>query len=597
MSSAKILYFFKRVNLTRVRFDYFKGFFFRSQQKLGAITYDPLVESETITIKVEPIDFDDESNNSNPFESPPNDSDITPNESDINPNESDSTPNKSTNKFLSRDELTYPIQCAIVSKMFKGRALDDICKLYNITPDVVNEIWEDRERYEVQKPGHRSHKHFNARIEKKILEWMQQQKDNNIQVSGKMIQNAAEGYAKELGFVAFDGSRKWLDRFKKKHDIMFRTRRRDYTATPDNKCKTQFFVEQWAEAREGLSDDDIYIADEVGLFYNPSKNRIQKLRGKKFVQGCIKDRLSIFLCTNASGRDKKKLLVCGTEDPLMHSHRDPQTLPVLYVRHAQAHFTTRIFEEYVTCWNKELLQCNKKALLILDRATIHSKLQLSNLKLLFVPYKSKNSLIPIRNGVYSRFRDEFRRLILEDKVMNCMNGVDRNITCLEALSILEKSWERTPPEVITMSFFSIGYDVTMPDSERVLTPRVSENDEEMLCDILKNYDIEHYYTDLSLLDEYLTVDDDLLTGQGTNASVFGGNHKAIPKNEVEEHLPIGTEKPESDEVEATIKKARAMQDLEIVKKYLQSKDTPFGTYCALMEVEKFVTRLPRCSDT
>lgn len=475
--------------------------------------------------------------------------------------------------------------------MFKGRPIPDICNLYNVTPQIVNELWEDREKYSLEKPG-LGYRQMNAKIEKNILEWIQLQKDNSIQISGKMIQNAAEGYAKELGFVAFDGSRKWLDRFKKKHKIMFGTRKRDYTATPDNKVKTQFLVDQWAEAREGFSDDDIYTADEIGLFYKPSKNRIQKLRGKKFVQGCVKDRLSIFLCSNASGSDKKKLLVCGTEDPLINSNRDPQTLPVLYVRHAQAHFTTRIFENYVTCWNKELEQRKKKALLVLDRATIHTKMQLSHLKLLFVPYKSKNTLVPVRNGVYARFRAEFRRLILQDKVMNCMNGSSRNITCLEALNMLEKAWNRTPPEVITKSLISIGYDVTMPKKESVITPKVEEDDEESMCDLLKNYDVEHYYTNLTLLDQYLIVDDDLLTGQGTNASVFGGNHKPFPKSEVEEHLPIGTVtvKSECGDAETTVKKEQAMQDLEMVRNYLQTKDTSYGTYCTLMEVEKFVRR-------
>lgn len=553
-------------------------FNFRSQQATD-VSFDPLAETEKIIVKVEPIDFDDGST-SNTFESPPNDSDFNATECDYN----ESATFQSTG-------LTYTIQCAIVNKMFKGRPINDICKLYNVTPEIVNELWDERDKYEVDKTGHTTHRHLNGKIEKSVLEWLQHEKDNHIQVSGKMIQNAAEGFAKDLGFVTFDGSRKWLDRFKKKHHIIFGTRKRDYTANSNNKVKTQFFVEQWAEARKGLEDDDIYIADEVGLFYNASKNRIQKLRGKKFVQGCVTDRLSIFLCSNASGTDKKKLLVCGTEDPLLHSYRDPQTLPVLYVRHAQAHFTTKIFEDYVTCWNRELEQRNKLALLILDRATIHTKLQLSHLKLLFVPYKSKNSLVPIRNGVYSRFRAEFRHLILQDKVMKCMNNYDRNITCLEALSLLEKAWERIPPSVITMSLLSIGYDVTAPVEETV--PKLAD-DEESMCDILKDYDVEHYFTDLCLLDEYLTVDDDLLSGQGTNASVFGGNHKPVPIDEVEEHLAIGTEKPESRTMEDTVKKERAMQDIAVVRKYLQSKDTSFGKYCDLMEVEKFVTQVPRC---
>ncbi|CAB3237567.1 unnamed protein product [Arctia plantaginis] len=502
------------------------------------------------------------------------------------------------NSSLKREDLTHPTQCAIVSKMHKGRSVTDICRLYNLTPEIVNEIWEDREKYALpKKAAKRTTRYMNSILDTRIVDWFHAQRANHVQVSGKMLQDIAEAFAKECGFVAFNGSKKWLDRFKKRYNISLRGTpcKREYTNHQmESKWKNHFFKEQWSDARLGIPDEDIYTADEFGFYYNPSKGRIKKLAGKKYIQGYVQDRLAVFLCANMPGTDKRKLLVCGTEDPLIHSYRDPDTLPVTYIRHSQAHFTTQMFEEYVKYWNRELKAKNRKAILVLDRATIHSKLQLSHLKLVFVPWKATNGLIPMKNGVSAKFREEFRRLVIEDKAMNVLRGVDRNLTCLEALYMLEKAWERTPPESITKSFVDTGYDVTIPeDVVQVEKPKVYENDEEVLCNMMKDYDVESYYTNVSSLDQYLTVDEELVTGQGTNGSVFGGNHKVVEplppaEKDKADLLPLATEKPESDEREVLVKKSRALQDLDIVKKYLHSNSTSYETYCCFMEIEKFV---------
>lgn len=502
--------------------------------------------------------------------------------------------------YLRKQDLTYPTLCAIVSKLYKGRTVDDICRLYSLTPEVVNEIWEDRDKYTLaKKSARKTLKYMNSVLDSRIVEWFNDQKAKEVQVSGKMLQDIAEAFAKECGFVAFNGSRKWLDRFKKRYNISLRGTpvKRDYSNSMESKWKNQFFSEQWCDFRLGINDEDIYTADEVGLYFNPSKGRIKKLAGKKYIQGYAKDRFAVFMCVNVHGTDKKKLLVCGTEDPLIHSYRDPDTLPVTYIRHSQAHFTTQMFEEYVKYWNRELQIQNRRAILILDRATIHSKLQLSHLKLVFVPWKASSGLMPIKNGIFHAFRDEYRRLFLEEKALNVVRGVDRNLTCLEALYLLEKAWTRTSCEVIGKSFVNIGYDVSLLDEKEHVIPKVYDNDEEMLCKLLKDYDVESYYTDLQNLDMYLTVDEELLTGQGTNVSVFGGNHKvidaaAIAEREKEEILPLATEKPELGDKEKRIKKLRALEDLEVVKKFLQTSDTPYETYCNYMELAKFLTNSP-----
>ncbi|GBP89516.1 Tigger transposable element-derived protein 4 [Eumeta japonica] len=475
---------------------------------------------------------------------------------------------------IRKDDLSYPTQCAIVNKMHKGRSVAYVAKLFNLTPELVHEVWEERDKYVFPKKiGRKSTRYMNSILDSKILEWFYNQKANNLPVTGKMLINIAEEFARECGFVVFNGNVKWLDRFKTRHKISLRgapVRRENVRPANEAKWKDQFFNEVWSEVRSGFADEDIYTADEVGLFYNTSNGRIRKQVGKKFIHGHCKDRLSILMCTNITGNDKKKLIVCGSEDPLLHSYRNVDTLPVIYIRHPSAHFTTIMFEDFIREWDMKLQTDERRVILILDRASIHSKLATSNLKLVFVPWKASVGLMPIKNGIFNRFRNEFRRLILQEKVMNVMRGFDRYNTCLEALEMLAKAWNRVPCELIMRSFEITGYEVVNKYTcSQVRTPNVSDDDDEMMSKWLGNYDVESYYSDLQNLDLYLTVDEELLTAQGTNSSVFGGSHRQKePLMDFEQYrqeiLPIATEKPSSSERECYILKANALEDLELV---------------------------------
>lgn len=503
----------------------------------------------------------------------------------------------SFDNYTRKADVPYPTQCAIVSKMHKGRSVTDISQIYHLTVEVINEIWEDRDEFVILKrAGRKSAKYMNSILDRRILDWFNYQKQNDVQVTGKMLMDIAETFAKECGFVAFNGSKKWLDRFKTRYSITFRSvrRKREFKNNPnESKWKRHFLEEQWLDARNGFTDEEIYTADEVGVYYNPSKGRIKKMAGKKYIHGFPKDRLAIFMCTNITGSDKKKLLVCGTDDPLVHSFRSPETLPVTYIRHNQGHFTTPMFEEFVKFWNRDLQLKNRKAILILDRATIHSKLTLSHLKLVFVPWKAANSLMPIKNGIFHRFRDEYRKLLVQEKAMNAVRGVDRNLTCLEALNLLEKAWSRTPSEVIANSFASTGYVIKNNCVDNSLTsPRVTDDDEATLCKMLSDFDVETYFHDPQTLDSYITVDEEFLTGHGSNGSVFGGNHKAVDpvirSKEIKDILPLTTERPETDEMESHVVRTRALEDLEIVRSYLQRNGTKYEMFRKFMDVEKFV---------
>jgi len=66
--------------------------------------------------------------------------------------------------------------------------------------------------------------------------------------------------------------------------------------------------EKWVECQQGYSED-IYNADETGVFYNMMPDSTFKFKGEKCVGGKMsKNRLTVLMCVNMTGTDKKKTL-------------------------------------------------------------------------------------------------------------------------------------------------------------------------------------------------------------------------------------------------------------------------------------------------
>ena len=55
-----------------------------------------------------------------------------------------------------------------------------------------------------------------------MLKWFKQCRDENISISGPLLQEKAEIYSKSLGFSDFKASNGWLEKFKRRHDLVFK---------------------------------------------------------------------------------------------------------------------------------------------------------------------------------------------------------------------------------------------------------------------------------------------------------------------------------------------------------------------------------------
>jgi hypothetical protein len=116
----------------------------------------------------------------------------------------------------------------------------------------------------------------------------------------------ADKFAKQLGRENFTCNNRWLDHFKNRHNIVYAKVSREALSL-DSKTASV-----WVECQQGYSEEDIYNADETGVFYNMTSDSTFKFKGENCVGGKMsKNRLTVLICVNMTGTDKKRLFVIG----------------------------------------------------------------------------------------------------------------------------------------------------------------------------------------------------------------------------------------------------------------------------------------------
>jgi hypothetical protein len=100
----------------------------------------------------------------------------------------------------------------------------------------------------------------------------------------------------------------WIDRFKL-HHISFGKVSGEARGI-NNDTTTEWLTAVWPNVREGFADNNIFNADETGIFFRLTL----KFKGQKYVGGKLsKDRITVLVCANADGTEKRKFLVTGSK--------------------------------------------------------------------------------------------------------------------------------------------------------------------------------------------------------------------------------------------------------------------------------------------
>lgn len=180
-------------------------------------------------------------------------------------------------------------------------------------------------------------------VEECVLKWLKQCRDKKITIGGPILQEKAQQFAVELGHEKFRASNGWLQNFKKRNEIVFRKICGESGSVNETVCDD--WKDKLAELTAGYDPEDIFNADETGLFYK-----------------CLPDKTLLFKGDECNGGKK-------------------------------AWMTSNAFSNWLQSLDKEMKKKNKKIIMFIDNCTAHGEIpKLKNIKIKYLPPK-----IPLQN--------------------------------------------------------------------------------------------------------------------------------------------------------------------------------------------------------
>lgn len=358
--------------------------------------------------------------------------------------------------------------------------------------DLILKEFEDFKFRGIKQLRHEKH----VDVNKAVLEWFKSVRAKNIPVSGPMIQQKAKEIADALGNENFSASNGWLDRFRVRNNITFRSLCGEAADVDPSSC------EDWQERLPlllaGYEDKDIFNMDETGLFFRalPNKSLMQKseeARGGKIP----KQRLTVSLCVSATGEKEKPLIIWTSKKPRCFKGKDLNNLGVYWHSNKKAWMTSSIFEEWLVLFDKKMKNQSRKVLLVLDNATCHSNLsELSNVKLLFLPPNTTSKLQPLDHGVIKCFKVEYRKCALRHVIAR-MDGCEsaselaKKISVSDAVEWIKTSWKRIDQNVIVKCFISCGISNSVFERQLNQLDESAAGAEEQLAELSNLAGIEY----------------------------------------------------------------------------------------------------------
>ncbi|CAF1076189.1 unnamed protein product [Brachionus calyciflorus] len=245
---------------------------------------------------------------------------------------------------------------------------------------------------------------------------------------------------------------------------------------------------------------NIFNLDETALFYRLQPN---KTLASKALNGTrtSKDRFSVAVCSNADGSDKRRLVVIGKfAKPWCFGKFDPSTI-VEYYSNAKAWMTSKIFNIWLTGFNKKMRNENREVLLLLDNASSHKvEGEYSNVKVYYLPPNTTSMLQLMDAGIIKTLKSYYKN-----------NLVKHLLSKIE----VESAWSRVSSKTISNCFLHCQYfSKNQENRSNDLVSEQANTKFELKTNMEKfNSIVNVAKSDVISVEEFLDCDDLLPTGE------------------------------------------------------------------------------------
>ncbi|NWS12532.1 TIGD3 protein, partial [Pachyramphus minor] len=315
----------------------------------------------------------------------------------------------------------------------------ELAKRFGVSQPQICRIIKNKERIlsEWQRSGDperkRKREGKDAALEAALLRWVEGAHGTELPVGRPLLQLRTKHLAGALGRPGPEPSSGWLARvtaFKK---------------LPAEKGDVeQPLAEHWAGA----------VLPALLCSYVPSEIFSCGETVVPLPAGCPGEQLTLLLCANASGSEKVPLRALG-ESPRPRCLRgvNLEQMPWSYRAGSPGGLTATLFAEWLRDFNEGMRRQGKSVLLLLAKHEAHPYLQLSNVRMVFVP-PAAGLAQPLDHGIAGDLKGHYRRRLL--RWLPAERGAGQP-TLLDVLHMLAQAWGDVSPGLIVSCFRAAGF--------------------------------------------------------------------------------------------------------------------------------------------
>ncbi|CAB3246373.1 unnamed protein product [Arctia plantaginis] len=413
-----------------------------------------------------------------------------------------------------RKAFTIEEKGAIICRLENGESNSCLAKEFGVGHSTISMIFKNKNR--IKESFVRLGKSRQENVDQALIQWFKNMRNKGIPISGPMLQEKANGFAARFGILDFNCSASWISRFKVRHNIVA-GKIVGESSSVDQNSTTNWLISVWPNLRRQFSDDEIFNADETGLFYKLMPDKTLKFKGENCSGGKLsKDRITVMVAANMSGTEKKKLLIIGkSQKP--RCFKVVKSLPVDYANNRKAWITSELFEKWLRDWDRNFVKKKKKILLLVDNCPAHPNVtDLKSITLAFLPPNTTSVLQPMDQGIIRSLKMNFRKnLVL--KMINCLDANENHsstkVTVLDAILMVNDAWNKISRSTIHNCFKHAGFI----ESHNGLPIQISEHEFDEEDDIPLSLWSRNLNSDSlaapEMWEDFVDIDSGLLTSE------------------------------------------------------------------------------------
>lgn len=300
----------------------------------------------------------------------------------------------------------------------------------------------------------------------------------------------------------------------------------------EGKDVTDEMTDPWKETTlmtilKNYAEEDIYNADEFGLFFKALPNKTLHLKDEKCSGGKhSKIRMTGLAAASMKGEKLPMFVIGKSQKP--RCFKNLKQLPCRYRGQKKSWMDSTLFEEWVRELDEKMEKDNRRIALIIDNCTAHPEIGgLKAIDIFFLPPNTTSVLQPMDQGVIRSLKAKYRVKVIQKMI----EAIDKKkelpqISLLDAMKMLVLAWDEVTEKTVQNCFKKAGFTEIDENTLSSDDPFRALNDTIRQLSILDENFKDLSAKDVASFDDAVPVTQGLMSDEEILSDILG--------NEVEE---------------------------------------------------------------